>query len=709
MINQGKSVCYQSIVRPLTPNNNNELNYATNSFSTAYSKASSSEVKENTTNQAEKETFNVLNIADKLLSQTNIYVVQSDKGGCSVLWKFEDYETEAFRHLDDESQYRCLNVLDKSSESSSSFSIVEKREKVISKYTSTITGKHHLGNSDHISRKSTFSLFNEEHLIERITRERDNLIGKLYSSGFLLIDEIIAMKSVIGKIPYVFLRPKVHKIPRSSDDRMLGRPVVTACSGPLFLLDKYLSRLTAPVLILTAGSLSNTQEIVTYLTSIVQSGQARCSTNHDISSKWMGFATADVVSLYPSIPIEQGILASVEVYTLHYWRLCKRAEEEQIYRPMDPPLFEIALRLVVENSYINFQNRFYYHQIKGAAMGSCISAYFANSYMFLLTRSVIERPPGWLRCFQRYVDDFFIFCCFHPSHGHDHLQKLFQSISNSNITFEINCGQNDKRNYAKISHCLPYAFERKLNDNNSNREMIENIIPNTEASKQWKEKIEFEVSESNKLDILNIPRNCCFLDVQFEFDCVKNQLDFRPLFNHYMSPMFLHRSSHHSPQLFKNIQYSQLVRMQNLSSSRKIFLQSVKPFKKFLIARGYGKGEIRRSVQRVEKNKSFLYEYRQNFPTCKKWIETENNNKDNTINMDEIRSYVQHVSRQPRCFRHHPYSGKTSDLNYLFLSLSILFIFIFRRQQFVRSIPQENQNRKALIVKQQKKFVYVEK
>lgn len=548
-----------------------------------------------------REKRNISNVVKLLLSQSDFYVVQSDKGGCSVLWKVEDYEKEAFRHLDDQTHYRPLNVVVNSREEEPSSKLFQSPD---SSSPSSSIYEERRSSSQH------FSLFNEDHLLDRIVLQRDILINKFNIFGYLLQSEFDAMKSVRGKIPYVFFRPKVHKSPRFPDDRLLGRPVVAACSGPLFLLDKYLARLAAPIIKFTKGSLSNTEELVTHMSTIVRSGHSKCATNHEPSAEWMGFAKADVVALYSSIPIEAGIRAAFEVYCIHYWKLCLRAEEEKLYRPVDPYLFENAVRLIVENSYINFQNRFYYHQEKGIAMGSCISVFLANSYMYMLTRGVVERPPGWLRCFLRYVDDFFIFCCYHPSHGEDHLHKMFESISNNDIVYDFLSGQvtSEKKNSEYLSSGTVSLHGRIDNQKSSPCRIKSLHVPSQDFCQEHLNKYEMTLRrEQEEQRLENISRTCTFLDVDMKFDEKRSKLDFRPYFNEFLAPTYLHRTSHHSSNHFKNVPFSQFVRIKKLSSSRTTFLKASQVLKKILISRGYSHGEIRRSLQQAERSNTFNY------------------------------------------------------------------------------------------------------
>lgn len=61
--------------------------------------------------------------------------------------------------------------------------------------------------------------------------------------------------------------------------------------------------------------------------------------------------------------------------------------------------FRRILTLILTNYIIHLKDKRFFHQIKGTAMGCCISVYFSNCYMFVVTRPLVLTPPTWLICF----------------------------------------------------------------------------------------------------------------------------------------------------------------------------------------------------------------------------------------------------------------------------------------------------------------------
>lgn len=67
-------------------------------------------------------------------------------------------------------------------------------------------------------------------------------------------------------------------------------------------------------------------------------------------------------------------------------------------------------------------------------MGCCISVYFANCYMFSITKNLINNGPSWLISFLRFIDDLFFICTLKDK---SQIDNLIQSISNENIKYEV--------------------------------------------------------------------------------------------------------------------------------------------------------------------------------------------------------------------------------------------------------------------------------
>ena len=66
-------------------------------------------------------------------------------------------------------------------------------------------------------------------------------------------------------------------------------------------------------------------------------------------------------------------------------------------------------------------------------MGCCISVYFANAYMYKITKSIVVNPPAYVPVFLRFIDDILVI----TSGTDSEIADLFKSISNAHISYEI--------------------------------------------------------------------------------------------------------------------------------------------------------------------------------------------------------------------------------------------------------------------------------
>jgi hypothetical protein len=136
--------------------------------------------------------------------------------------------------------------------------------------------------------------------------------------------------------------------------------------------------------------------------------------------------TADVIALYPSININQGLIA------LHR-RLLNTAN----FTSSKADLITDLVAWVLNNNYIVFSNTTW-HQTKGTAMGTPLAVTFSIIYMAELEATALEqckakyanfKPP---KLYLRYIDD--IFSVLHSLQDAQYLMNELNSI-HENIKF----------------------------------------------------------------------------------------------------------------------------------------------------------------------------------------------------------------------------------------------------------------------------------
>ena len=179
---------------------------------------------------------------------------------------------------------------------------------------------------------------------------------------------------VLRLAPFYCL-PKVHKSPSPPYP---GRPIVSAPSTSTYHTSVYLNRFLLPLLrrhpSICFSSRSTIFDLLDY---------------HDPLATTI--ITADVCSLYPSIPIDTGI-ASVTAFLL----------EDDTLTHSQQQLIIHLLRWVLLNNYCIFKGRIFL-QIKGTAMGTPVAVAYANITLFMLERPLLIE----CRFYRRYIDDVF--------------------------------------------------------------------------------------------------------------------------------------------------------------------------------------------------------------------------------------------------------------------------------------------------------------
>ena len=310
----------------------------------------------------------------RLQSEHSIHILKADKGRSVVIWSAEDYDKEAMRQLGDTKSYAQL--------------------------------PHDL----YLRR------------LELATSDCKDYAQTLFDHGCFTSRERDAfLKIEPGNGSAFYMLPKIHKS-ANPFGCFFGRPIVATFSNPIHLIDKYLANITSPLLHLIPGSLIDTSDLLTRLKKLPP-----------LSAK-AAIVTADIDSMYPNIPWKEGIEASVEVYTKFLPELRKHAIDRQLPAPPSVALFADLLTFVLNNSLIHFKNKNFFHQQTGTAMGMCISVFFANAYMYIVSRDLIEKENSKVILFVRYIDDILVI--FNDASDVD-VKLFFRDITNDYMRYTI--------------------------------------------------------------------------------------------------------------------------------------------------------------------------------------------------------------------------------------------------------------------------------
>ena len=315
----------------------------------------------------------IINSLSQLIKKKEIHVMKADKGGAIVIQNTADYDREAMRQLSDTETYQSL----------------------------------------------TFDQYQTQ-LKEAHTQILDAAIV-LQRYGHITKSELEAIRTAPLNGSTAYFLPKIHKPWNVVSRSCSGRPIMATHSCVMRLADKLLTEWTGPLLKLIHGSLIDTTDLLNKLSKEKFPATATVT-------------TADVDSLYPCIPHERGIRASVRFYREHLSELQKHCEENGLLPPPSPALFGRLLEAVLGNSLIHFKNRYWVRQIKGTAMGMCISVYFANCYMWDVTRAIRENPPPGTVTFLRFIDDILV---IQADGNRATVEEIFKSISDEHTKYTI--------------------------------------------------------------------------------------------------------------------------------------------------------------------------------------------------------------------------------------------------------------------------------
>lgn len=183
-----------------------------------------------------------------------------------------------------------------------------------------------------------------------------------------------------------YMLMKVHKTP------LAGRPIVSSINTITYFASKFVDLKLQPIYKRIPSFLNSSQEL------IIQLEDTPFTNNKDCY-----ILCADVDSLYPSIPIDKGLVMMKK-------SLIKRNDElpssDQI-TPDEIDLLFALMKFVLTNNYFTFGNLIF-KQIQGTAMGTPAAVVFAclflDAHETRILEEMTDRKP---LLYKRYIDDIF--------------------------------------------------------------------------------------------------------------------------------------------------------------------------------------------------------------------------------------------------------------------------------------------------------------
>lgn len=208
-----------------------------------------------------------------------------------------------------------------------------------------------------------------------VPKEEHFMNNKLHESLHQLLD---SKELRFGRF---YALPKLHK----DSEKIAGRPIVSTVNTATYHTSVYIHNVLYPIL----------KYIPQVCTSSLQTIRTLDNENFTIKEDDL-IGVADVVSLYPSIPIEFGCKA-IRLVLNEFSTLIKitACETNQ---------FIELVQWVLENNYFEFDGTVY-KQIQGTAMGTPMAVVYANLVLYTIEKSLINVRNT---LYFRYIDDLFL-------------------------------------------------------------------------------------------------------------------------------------------------------------------------------------------------------------------------------------------------------------------------------------------------------------
>lgn len=192
-----------------------------------------------------------------------------------------------------------------------------------------------------------------------------------------------------------YLLMKVHKKIPPGSTIPPGRPIVSSINTFTYFASKYVDKTLQPLYKLIESYVASSQHLICLL--------EQC----DAFPKDCVILCADIESLYPNIPIEQGLRmfrGSVAFYNTKYRSL---HNGQPLLSEYDIRFLVAITRFVLTNNYFTFGD-VVYQQINGTAMGTPLAVVFACFVVDFIERTILYETKIVPLLFRRYIDDFFI-------------------------------------------------------------------------------------------------------------------------------------------------------------------------------------------------------------------------------------------------------------------------------------------------------------
>ena len=292
----------------------------------------------------------LINALKQIKNDKNIIITEADKNMGTVVITTKAYAEEALRQLNDKSTYATCEAPD--------FNVLfDELELILAKHGVLCTA----------DKKNPANI--------RLTK---------------LAEYLTQLKGHPKcKLGYFYMLMKVHK------PKLAGRPIVSSIDTVTYFASKYLDRTLQPIYKRISSYIESSQALIAFLDRWKATNFPDCS-----------LLCADIDSLYPNIPLVEGLQYMKESITHHSSELRLLHSPVQ-YDPEQIDLICDLMHFVLHNNYFTFGDNCIFKQINGTAMGTPAAVVFACLFLDTLERKVIQSTNVEPLLFKRYIDDIF--------------------------------------------------------------------------------------------------------------------------------------------------------------------------------------------------------------------------------------------------------------------------------------------------------------
>ncbi|XP_070066125.1 uncharacterized protein [Drosophila virilis] len=211
----------------------------------------------------------------------------------------------------------------------------------------------------------------------RLQTKNNTFVAQLFKMGLISKDERNKMTTTTAVPPRIYGLPKIHK------EGTPLRPICSSIGSPSYGLCKYIIQILKN---LTMDSRYNIKNAVDFKDRV----------NNSQIREEETLVSFDVVSLFPSIPIELALDTIRQKWT-------KLEEHTNIPKQL---FMDIVRFCIQENRYFKYEDKIY-TQLKGMPMGSPASPVIADILMEELLDKITDKLKIKPRLLTKYVDDLF--------------------------------------------------------------------------------------------------------------------------------------------------------------------------------------------------------------------------------------------------------------------------------------------------------------